>query len=294
MNIHKRLFLLGVLSFATTGLIAGHLAAEPQQSPLDRLPIDQLPLDKLPIEPVIEQSDEAHGKSGKMEKPHWGYADGEGGPENWGMLNEDFAACSVGQEQSPINLTGAVDSELAQLSLAYQPTPLKILNNGHTVQVNYEPGSVLTLDSEAFELLQFHFHTPSEHTVAGEAIAMEVHLVHQNPETKALAVVGVFMKEGLENPEIAAIWPSMPTSKADEKTIDDQMVNVAKLLPSDTDSFYRYYGSLTTPPCSEVVNWIVMKEPIEVSRSQIKQFAAAVGEMNARPVQPLNRRFLLD
>ena len=239
------------------------------------------------------------GQAAEGEKPgdshaiHWS-SEGEGAPENWGGLKEEFAACSAGETQSPIDLNRGITSELSELTMDYESSPLKIINNGHTIQVNFDEGSTLDLDGQTFNLLQFHFHTPSEHTVAGEPMAMEVHLVHQNPDTGALAVVGVFMKEGRWNRNIASLWSQMPGSKSEEKTVSRISVDPAKLLPRNTEDFYRYHGSLTTPPCSEIVNWIVMKEPIQVSRRQIKQFVRVVGENNARPVQPLQRRFLLE
>ncbi|MBT9312985.1 carbonic anhydrase family protein [Leptothoe kymatousa TAU-MAC 1615] len=229
---------------------------------------------------------------GNGKKPSWGYT-GAAGPESWGELSDEFAICSTGTSQSPINLTSAVDADLTSLSFDYQDTFLAIVNNGHTIQANYEPGSTLQLDGQSFELKQFHFHAPSEHIENGVPTAMEVHFVHQNPDTGALAVIGVFLKEGRLNQALQPIWSRMPKTTGGQKTLDTGF-NASSLLPGDASQFYRYYGSLTTPPCSEVVNWIVMKEPISVSRIQVARFIQAIGERNARPVQSLNRRFLLD
>lgn len=224
------------------------------------------------------------------EKTTWGYI-GQKGPENWGNLSSDFEVCQSGISQSPINLSSALDAELTDLKINYQESPLRIVNNGHTIQVNYQPGSILTLDDEPFELLQFHFHHPSEHKVEGEALPMEVHLVHKSKKG-ALAVIGVFFKQGQANSVLQQVWQNMPIKAGEEKNISNVNVNAADLLPKNRD-YYRYFGSLTTPPCSETVNWIVLKEPIEISTQQVSQFTKII-PMNARPVQDIKRRFLLE
>ncbi|MBV6624885.1 MAG: carbonic anhydrase [Rivularia sp. (in: Bacteria)] len=223
-------------------------------------------------------------------KTNWGYI-GKEGPENWGNISSDFEVCRLGETQSPVNLESAVDADLPALKIDYKQTPLRIINNGHTIQVNYQPGSTLTLDGETYELLQFHFHHPSEHKVNGEALPMELHLVHKN-EKGALAVVGVFLKEAKANPTLQKVWQAMPLQKGKEKNVSNVSVNAAELLPENQD-YYRYFGSLTTPPCSETVNWIVLKEPVEISSRQVEKFAK-IFPMNARPVQLVKRRFLLE
>ena len=223
-------------------------------------------------------------------KTHWGYI-GKEGPENWSNISPDFYACQSGKTQSPINLESAVDADLPPLKTNYKNTPLRIINNGHTIKVNYQPGSVLMLDNEPYELLQFHFHHPSEHEVEGESLPMELHLVHKSKKG-SLAVVGVFLKEGKANPTLQKIWQAMPMKESSEITVSNVKINASDLLPEDQD-YYRYFGSLTTPPCSETVNWIVLKEPVEVSTQEVQKFAK-VFPMNARPVQVVKRRFLLD
>jgi len=224
---------------------------------------------------------------GKKET-HWGYI-GEASPDRWADLSSEYKLCRVGKEQTPINLDQAIKSELA-IATSYKEAPLKILNNGHTIQVNYEAGSSVTINGQSFELLQFHFHNPSEHKVMGKALDMELHLVHKN-KAGNLAVVGVFLKQGEFNPVIQKIWDVMPAVKTPEKMIAGAMVNANQLLPK-SPGFYEYFGSLTTPPCSEGVTWIVMNQPLEVSSSQLQQFAK-IFPLNARPIQPQNRRFLL-
>ena len=222
-------------------------------------------------------------------KKKWGYT-GEAAPDNWGHLSPEYKVCQAGSQQSPIDLKQAVDADLSRLKIRYKDLPLKILNNGHTIQVNAVPGNRLILDGTPFELLQFHFHHPSEHTVKGKDYPMEVHFVHQS-KTGELAVLGIFLKKGRENAALKPVWEAMPANKQAEKQISDVTVDIASILPVDR-STYRYFGSLTTPPCSEVVRWVVFEEPIEVSKAQIEQFKQ-IFPLNARPVQPLNRRFLL-
>lgn len=223
-------------------------------------------------------------------KTAWGYI-GEKGPENWGSLSKEFNICQAGNSQSPVNLESTVDADLTPLEINYKDSPLRVINNGHTIQVNYQPGSFLTLDGERYELLQFHFHHPSEHKVEGENSPMELHLVHKGQQGN-LAVIGVFLKEGKSNPTLRNIWQEMPIIKSDENTIPEVSINALELLPENKD-YYRYFGSLTTPPCSETVNWIVLKEPVEISIRQVKQFAQ-IFPMNARPIQLVKRRFVLE
>ena len=222
-------------------------------------------------------------------KANWGYI-GEKGPESWGKFSPEFSSCELGTAQSPINIESPIEAKLNQLEFDYQSSPLRIINNGHTIQVNYQSGSVLKLDGESYELVQFHFHHPSEHKVNDQNFPMELHLVHQN-EKGSLAVVGVFLKQGKANKALETIWKALPEKQGKEQIIPNIEINASELLPTDQE-FYRYYGSLTTPPCSEKVNWIVYQKPIEVSIAQVQKFSKLF-PINARPVQNLNRRFLL-
>jgi carbonic anhydrase len=221
----------------------------------------------------------------KVLTPDWSYQ-GATNPRNWSKIARNFATCEIGKDQSPINLTGTVTGTSAQMAFNYQASPLAVTNNGHSIQVNYAPGSTIEIDGAAYQLLQFHFHTPSEHQIAGKVAAMELHLVHRNTAGK-LAVVGVMMAEGKENPEIAKIWNAIPPSR-NTNPIGDTNFNAVNLLPAHK-SYYSYAGSLTTPPCSEGVNWTILAEPITVSTAQLnkfKQFYPA----NARPIQLTNTR----
>ena len=220
----------------------------------------------------------------------WGYEEDDG-PELWGELSPDFSVCQAGQQQSPVDLQGAIPAKLPNLKLHYKENPLQIINNGHTIQINITPGNRITLGDEDFDLLQFHFHHPSEHAIKGQRYLMEAHFVHRNKEGK-FVVLGSLMQQGKRNPALQLILESMPAIAGPEHTIAGLKVNMLELLPTD-HSAYQYFGSLTTPPCSELVRWIVFQKPIEVSQEQAQQFAK-VFPWNARPLQPINRRFLLE
>ncbi|HEV8632112.1 MAG TPA: carbonic anhydrase family protein [Thermoanaerobaculia bacterium] len=220
--------------------------------------------------------------------PRWSYA-GEQGPERWGSLDSDFAACASGHQQSPIDLTAAAPSDLPDPQIAYQASAGRIGDTGHGVQVDLEPGSWLTLDGTPYALLQFHFHSPSEHTINGSSFPAELHFVHR-AETGALAVVGVFITVGAENPTVAALLSALPGKVGKEARLAEG-VDPAALLPADRRT-YRYAGSLTTPPCTERVSWLVMASPIQVSRTQISALARAL-HGNSRPVQPRQSRPLV-
>ncbi|MEM8829960.1 MAG: carbonic anhydrase [Cyanobacteria bacterium P01_G01_bin.19] len=220
----------------------------------------------------------------------WGYT-GEGSPENWGDLSSTYTACKTGLQQSPIDLHSAIDANLTVVDVDYKSIPLTILNNGHTIQVNATTGNKIKLDDEEFELLQFHFHHPSEHTVDGKPYPMEMHFVHANSKGE-LAVLGVFLQEGAENTPLKPVWEAMPQRKGEPKEMPGVKIDISELLPTNRE-MYRYFGSLTTPPCSEIVKWIVYQEPIQVSSVQIDQFRK-IFPLNARPVQLLDRRFILE
>ena len=220
--------------------------------------------------------------------PHWSY-EGEGSPEKWGELSPEYAACRLGKEQSPVDLRDSIPAALPDPATAWKTIPLKVLNNGHTIQVDGSDGGSLILDGKAYDLLQFHFHHPSEHMIEGRPAAMEVHFVHKASDG-GLAVLGVMVVEGPPHPVLETIWSTMP-DKAGETVTGGGLIDFRSLLPADPIT-YRYAGSLTTPPCSEVVQWVVYRKPITASDSQIRRFATMFPN-NARPVQPLGRRKLL-
>jgi carbonic anhydrase len=222
--------------------------------------------------------------------PHWSY-EGAGGPANWGDLSGDFKVCSIGGEQTPIDLRGAIKAQASPVTFKYQKMPLTIWNNGHSIQVNTPAGSSIMVNGKSYDLVQFHFHHPSEHLLAGKGFDMECHFVHKSADG-TFAVVGTFIKPGTANPSLAPIWKAMPGKEAPAAPVAGVMVDASALLPKER-GFFRYMGSLTTPPCSEGLTWTVFKSPVEASVEQIRQFAALY-PANVRPVQPLNRRFLLE
>ena len=230
---------------------------------------------------AVEEGCESPGES-----PHWGYG-ARDGPAVWGRLDAAFTLCGVGERQSPIDIREATQAELPAVAFEYKPMVLRVLHNGHTVEVASTGDNWIEIDGERYELVQFHFHTPSEHTLAGRRFDMEVHLVHRNLEG-ALAVVGVFVVRGGIHPvldDLAGRLPEPGESRRD-KTID-----ASHLLP-EANRLFRYEGSLTTPPCSEGVRWFVFETPIEISDAGLAAFEAVLGNNN-RPVQPLNGRDLL-
>ena len=221
---------------------------------------------------------------------HWGY-EGPEGPDKWGTLEGDWAACATGRKQSPIDIAGPTEGDVPDVGIDYKPTRVNILNNGHTIQVNCDEGSSITVELKVFKLLQFHFHTPSEHTVAGNPYDLEVHFVHKSDEGK-LAVVGALIERGGPNEALGAVWQHLPPAQADVKTIAGAMVDPAAVLPTDR-SYYNYAGSLTTPPCTEGVHWFVLTTPVTMSGEQIATFQK-IFRGNARPVQPLNDRTVVE
>jgi len=223
------------------------------------------------------------------EPPHWEY-EGELGPEAWGKINPRYALCGEGRAQSPIDLTGAATLDLSDIVFNYAPSALTIFNNGHTVQANYNAGSSITYNENRYDLVQLHFHNPSEHSINGQRAAMELHLVHRDANG-ALAVVGVLLIEGeTDNAAFAPLFENLPAEEGEPTTLA-QTIDALALLPA-TRTFYTYMGSLTTPPCTQGVRWLVLTEPVRLSAAQLEAFAELF-PLNARPVQALNARDLL-
>lgn len=229
---------------------------------------------------------------------HWGYGE-DNGPAHWGEMNAAWSSCSAGMKQSPIDIANAMSGDQPAISMNFEPADLQVvhqehaleaLDNGHTIQVNYDGGENLAVGDWSFKLLQFHFHSPSEHTVDGEHFPMEMHLVHQS-ESGKLAVIGVFIEEGAHNHVFDDVWQNLPDEKGEKVHLQSRQLDVDQMLPENSTS-YRYHGSLTTPPCSEGVAWIVMTDPIQFDADQISAFQA-VFTGNNRPTQPLNDRDLI-
>ena len=246
--------------------------------------IFSLPLDVCLAED--ERSPKAPTRAAHLR--HWDYT-GPTGPAKWAQVDEKFATCAMGKTQSPIDIRSkeAKAAALPPIQFDYKTSALKIVDNGHTIQVNYEPGSSITVDGRRYELLQFHFHRPSEERIDGKAFDMVAHLVHKN-DAGQLAVVGVLIQKGSKRPVMQAVFDNLPAKKGEELTVPGVAIDINALLP-EKKSYYTFEGSLTTPPCSEGVTWYVLKQPVQASDRQLASFAK-IYPMNARPVQPQNGR----
>jgi carbonic anhydrase len=230
--------------------------------------------------PAKGDKKEAHG-AGEKHAAHWDY-EGAMGPENWG---KEFPTCGRGKSQAPLNIKGPFEKVRFSVAPDYKQGQLKIVNNGHTIQVNVPVGSKIRIDGRAYDLLQFHFHRPSEEHIDGKPSAMVVHFVHKNLEGE-LAVLAVMLREGNENPGIKTLWTHAPAKEGPEVVPDGVMFNPANLLPREMD-FFHYDGSLTTPPCTEKVKFFILKSQVNIGKEQVTDFPF---KMNARPIQAPNGR----
>jgi carbonic anhydrase len=229
-----------------------------------------------------------------QDQPHpehvWDYGNAHG-PSHWGDLKPEFAPCKLGHHQSPIDIRNPQKAYLPQIQFDYKPATLNIIDNGHTIQIDYGGGSAITVVGRKYELKQFHFHMPSEEKINGVSDAMEVHLVHADKDGK-LAVVAVHIVQGNDNPLIHEVWNDFPKVKEKEEQLNNIRIDVSQLLPADR-GYYTFTGSLTTPPCTEDVTWFVLKHPVTVTRAEITQFSELYRN-DARPIQPLYDRVVLE
>jgi carbonic anhydrase len=223
-------------------------------------------------------------------KHNWGYGDSNG-PSHWGDLSPEFAQCKVGHHQSPVDIRNPRKAVLPPIHFDYKPSPLRIIDNGHTIQVNYAPGSFMLVGERKYALRQFHFHRPSEEMIAGRNFDMALHLVHTDENGK-LAVVAILLQEGNDNALVRELWTHLPQEKEKEELLDKMQIDIRRMLPSDR-SYYTFSGSLTTPPCSEDVTWFVLKHPLTISAAEINKFSKLYRN-NARPPQPLYDRVVLE
>lgn len=223
---------------------------------------------------------------------HWGY-EGEGSPEHWGALSEEYKTCQTGRNQSPINIDTALTAHLSPLSVHYTDGPVTLINNGHTIQAGLKASTddTVGIDGTPFTLQQFHFHAPSENTIHGKHYAMEAHLVHKDAKGD-VAVVAVMFDVGTENAELNKLWTVMPEKAEQNINVTTQM-DLNALLPVDK-TYWRFSGSLTTPPCTEGVTWIILKHPMTLSETQLKKFTRTMHHDNNRPAQPLNGRVIVE
>ncbi|MCL6605083.1 MAG: carbonic anhydrase family protein [Paenibacillus sp.] len=242
------------------------------------------------VEDKAEDKQE-HSTAASVHKAHWSY-EGDTSPEHWAELDQLFTTCKVGKAQSPINILKEEvqdDESLSPIKVEYSPSKVTIVNNGHTIQANLDnKDNKITLEGKTYTLQQFHFHLPSEHEVNGSHADMELHFVHKDADGQ-LAVLSVLITKGSkENAELNKLWSMLPTEENEEGIPIEDAFDMNELLPEDLHSF-RYQGSLTTPPCTEGVQWIVLENPVQWSEEQINKFKAIFPHDN-RPVQPLGER----
>ena len=218
---------------------------------------------------------------------HWGY-EGEIGPANWSKINSDWAKCSTGNRQSPIDIRDGMKVDLEQIAFDYHPSSFNVQDNGHTVQVTMGGGNFLNVGNRMYELVQFHFHRPSEERINGKGFEMVVHLVHKDGEGR-LAVLALLLERGKPQPAIQTVWNNLPLEKGDI-TSPSIVLDPNDLLPQRRD-YFTFMGSLTTPPCTENVLWLVMKEPVQASPAQMALFSRLY-PLNSRPIQPASGRIV--
>jgi len=219
----------------------------------------------------------------------WGY-EGDVAPTHWNTLDAQYATCGSGKNQSPVNITHTIKADLKPLQLHYSSTLAEVVNNGHTVQVNVNPGSTVSVEGETFALKQFHFHSPSENTIQGKSFPMEAHFVHANKAGQLLVIAAMF-KSGNTNPALKQIWNQMPEKAGDKKLLNTKLT-AQDYLPGKL-AYYRFNGSLTTPPCTEGVRWYVLKDAVTISADQASKFKHVMHHDNNRPVQTSNARVIL-
>jgi carbonic anhydrase len=227
---------------------------------------------------IVSQETEHHA--------HWAY-DGNDGPNKWAKLDPAYSECKVGHHQSPIDIRHTEKADLPPIQFDYHASPLTIIDNGHTVVVNYAPGSFITVGDHRYQLVQFHFHHPSEEHIYGKGFDMVIHMVHSDASGNP-AVVAVLLKPGKVNQTLQAVWDHLPKEKGKEVAVEGITVNAADLLPVDR-GYYTFDGSLTTPPCTEPVTWFVLKTPEEISSEEVRVFAKLYPR-DARPTQKLEGR----
>jgi carbonic anhydrase len=218
---------------------------------------------------------------------HWDY-EGAEGPDAWGKMRPEFSKCATGTRQSPIDIRGGIAVDLEPIRFDYRPSAFSVIDNGHTVQVNVEPGNSITITGKRYELTQFHFHRPSEERINGRQYDMVVHLVHKDVDGH-LAVVAVLLDRGSAQAIVQTVWNNLPLEKGDEVRAGSR-IDLSQLLPEDR-RYYTYMGSMTTPPCSEGVLWMVMKQPVPISVEQVAIFSRLY-PMNARPIQQADGRLI--
>jgi carbonic anhydrase len=261
---------------AAPGTAAAHVEAKPSGHGTTSAKVAKLRADKA-----------AAGQQAGAHAAHWSYG-GEGGPEQWGQMKPEFAACSTGSRQSPIDIRSGVKVDLEPIQFDYRPAGFSVVDNGHTIQVNVGGGNSIEIQGRRYDLVQFHFHRPSEERVNGRQFDMVAHLVHKDPEGR-LAVVAVLLDRGTAQPLVQTVWNNLPLEKGSEVAVRSE-IDMNNLLPADR-RYYTYMGSLTTPPCSEGVLWMVLQQPVPIANEQVNVFSRLY-PMNARPIQQAAGRLI--
>jgi len=218
----------------------------------------------------------------------WGY-DGKGGPAHWAKLSTDYATCGQGRMQSPVDLRAPIRADLPPIRFDWRTVPLTLIDTGHTIEVRVENGGHTLIDGEQFTLQAFRFRRPGEESVAGKRAVMSVQFEHRS-ESGKVAILAVPLVEGKENRLVRTLWSALPLTPGEAKTVTGTKIDPGMLIPRQRD-YYTYAGSMTTPPCSEGVLWLVMKSPVSISKEQVADFAK-VYQHNARPLQPANDRVI--
>ena len=218
----------------------------------------------------------------------WGY-DGPTGPENWGSLSDEYAACAVGKQQSPVDITGYVENDAEPLSFSYGISAKAVRNDGKAVHFDYGPGNTMSIGQRTLTLISAHMHSPSEHLLDGVSFAAELHMIHQDADGN-LAVVGQFFRLGEPSTAVQAVLDAAPATG--ESVSDGIGLNAGDYAPHEL-SYYRYDGSKTTPPCDEPVDWYVMREPKTISQGQVDGLLEFSGGPSNRPVQPIGDRAII-
>lgn len=264
--------------------VAARAAAAPASVAAPAAPRPARPASHGSVRSAVKASPDPHGSAAA----HWDYK-GAGGPTAWGGLKPEFALCNSGQRQSPIDIRGGLAVDLDPVRFNYQASKFAVLDNGHTVQVNLAPGNTIEVGGRRFELQQFHFHRPSEERIDGRQFEMSLHLVHKDEQGR-LAVVALLFDPGPAHPVLQQVWNNLPLERNEEAPARVAL-ELADLLPTDR-RYYTYMGSLTTPPCSEGVQWIVMRQPVTLTPQQLDIFAR-IYPMNARPLQAASGRRIM-
>jgi carbonic anhydrase len=264
-------------------VVAFHPHAKPKKSAA--APMRTALSTGIPVKPA-----EGAATTTESEAPHtlhWSY-EGKTGPQAWAKLAPEFAKCGSGDRQSPIDIREGMKLDLEPITFEYRPSGFKVIDNGHTVQANVNGWNSMRVMGRRFKLVQFHFHTPSEESIDGRQYDMVVHLVHKDGEGR-LGVVAVLVENGARQPAIQAVLNNLPLEKNLEVTAGANL-DLSQILPADR-RYFTYMGSLTTPPCTEDVLWIVMKQPVQASPEQLGIFSRMY-PMNARPTQATSGRMI--